>query len=84
MQWKDVEGRTPLIIACLRHDRFDVAKALIDFGANVNAYRPGIALNLFNIFPRSSHQKEILSFSNLPLYFSSLKQVCILNINCHI
>lgn len=41
MQWKDDEGKTPLILACLRHDRFDVAKALIDFGADVNAYQPG-------------------------------------------
>ncbi|KAF3319866.1 putative E3 ubiquitin-protein ligase XBOS34 [Carex littledalei] len=41
IEWKDDEGKTPLIIACLRHDRFDVAKALIDFGADVNAYRPG-------------------------------------------
>ncbi|KAJ4785490.1 RING/U-box superfamily protein [Rhynchospora pubera] len=41
IEWKDDEGKTPLILACLRHDRLDVAKALIDFGADVNAYRPG-------------------------------------------
>lgn len=41
VQWMDKEGKTPLIVACLRHDLVPVAKALIDLGANVNAYRPG-------------------------------------------
>ncbi|KAJ3678501.1 hypothetical protein LUZ60_002304 [Juncus effusus] len=40
-EWKDDEGKTPLILACLRHDLFDVAKTLIELGANINAYRPG-------------------------------------------
>ncbi|RWW05879.1 hypothetical protein BHE74_00049135, partial [Ensete ventricosum] len=41
LQWMDKEGKTPLIVACLRHDLLPVAKALIEMGANVNAYRPG-------------------------------------------
>nr|XP_019702279.1 putative E3 ubiquitin-protein ligase XBAT35 isoform X2 [Elaeis guineensis] len=40
-QWMDKEGKTPLILACMRHDLLHVAKALIEMGANVNAYRPG-------------------------------------------
>jgi ankyrin repeat protein len=44
LQWIDKEGKTPLMVACMRPDLFDVAKALIELGANVNAYRPGILL----------------------------------------
>lgn len=40
-QWMDKEGKTPLILACMRRDLLHVAKALIEMGANVNAYRPG-------------------------------------------
>jgi len=32
------------MVACMRPDLFDVAKVLIELGANVNAYRPGILL----------------------------------------
>ena len=42
MQWIDKEGKTPLIVACLNPQSFDVAKTLIELGANVNAYRPGM------------------------------------------
>lgn len=41
----DKEGKTPLILACLRHDLLPVAKVLIELGANVNAYRPGKKIN---------------------------------------
>jgi ankyrin repeat protein len=44
LQWIDKEGKTPLMLACMRPDLFDVAKVLIELGANVNAYRPGILL----------------------------------------
>ncbi|XP_039058353.1 putative E3 ubiquitin-protein ligase XBAT35 isoform X2 [Hibiscus syriacus] len=41
LEWIDREGKTPLILACLNPKLFDVAKTLIELGANVNAYRPG-------------------------------------------
>ncbi|GMI70407.1 XB3 ortholog 5 in Arabidopsis thaliana [Hibiscus trionum] len=41
LEWIDREGKTPLILACLNPQLFDVAKALIELGANFNAYRPG-------------------------------------------
>lgn len=41
MQWIDKEGKTPLISACMNPELINVAKTLIDLGANVNAYRPG-------------------------------------------
>lgn len=41
LEWIDKEGKTPLILACMRPDLLHVVKALIEFGANVNAYRPG-------------------------------------------
>ncbi|CAL9752561.1 unnamed protein product [Musa acuminata subsp. burmannicoides] len=41
LEWMDKEGKTPLIVACVRHDLLPVAKALIEMGANVNVYRPG-------------------------------------------
>ena len=37
----DREGKTPLIMACMNSELYDVAKTLIELGANVNAYRPG-------------------------------------------
>ncbi|XP_042473079.1 probable E3 ubiquitin-protein ligase XBOS34 [Zingiber officinale] len=41
LEWVDKEGKTPLIVACSRHDLVPVAYALIELGARVNAYRPG-------------------------------------------
>ncbi|PQQ02703.1 putative E3 ubiquitin-protein ligase XBAT35 isoform X1 [Prunus yedoensis var. nudiflora] len=35
------EGKTPLILACINPGLYNVAKSLIELGANVNAYRPG-------------------------------------------
>ncbi|KAL4576763.1 hypothetical protein LXL04_012862 [Taraxacum kok-saghyz] len=39
--WMDKEGKTPLILASMSPQLYDVAKTLIKLGANVNAYRPG-------------------------------------------
>lgn len=41
MQWIDREGKTPLIVACMDSGLINVAKTLIELGANINAYRPG-------------------------------------------
>ncbi|XP_011030496.1 PREDICTED: putative E3 ubiquitin-protein ligase XBAT34 [Populus euphratica] len=41
LEWIDHEGKTPLIVACLDPQLFNVAKTLVELGANVNAYRPG-------------------------------------------
>ncbi|CAI9771246.1 unnamed protein product [Fraxinus pennsylvanica] len=41
LEWIDSEGKTPLIIACMNPALHNVAKTLIELGANVNAYRPG-------------------------------------------
>uniref|UniRef100_A0A2P2L4Z3 Uncharacterized protein n=1 Tax=Rhizophora mucronata TaxID=61149 RepID=A0A2P2L4Z3_RHIMU len=41
LEWIDKDGKTPLIVACMDSGLFNVAKALIEMGANVNAYRPG-------------------------------------------
>ncbi|KAL6522757.1 hypothetical protein OROHE_016604 [Orobanche hederae] len=41
LEWIDSEGKTPLIVACMNLEHYNVAKALIELGANVNAYRPG-------------------------------------------
>ncbi|PKA59246.1 putative E3 ubiquitin-protein ligase XBOS34 [Apostasia shenzhenica] len=41
LEWIDREGKTPLILACMRPDLLHVAKLLIELGANVNVYRPG-------------------------------------------
>ncbi|PQQ07451.1 putative E3 ubiquitin-protein ligase XBAT34 isoform X2 [Prunus yedoensis var. nudiflora] len=41
LEWIDREGKTPLILACINPGLYNVAKSLIELGANVNAYRPG-------------------------------------------
>ncbi|CAI9118162.1 OLC1v1019692C2 [Oldenlandia corymbosa var. corymbosa] len=41
LEWIDKEGKTPLILACMNPGLYDVAKTLIELGANVNAYRAG-------------------------------------------
>ncbi|KAK8980583.1 hypothetical protein V6N11_063183 [Hibiscus sabdariffa] len=41
LEWIDRKGKSPLILACLNPQLFDVAKTLIELGANVNAYSPG-------------------------------------------
>nr|XP_023907518.1 putative E3 ubiquitin-protein ligase XBAT35 [Quercus suber]XP_023907519.1 putative E3 ubiquitin-protein ligase XBAT35 [Quercus suber]XP_023907520.1 putative E3 ubiquitin-protein ligase XBAT35 [Quercus suber]POF16970.1 isoform 2 of putative e3 ubiquitin-protein ligase xbat35 [Quercus suber] len=41
LEWADREGKTPLIVACMNRELFNVAKTLIELGANVNAYSPG-------------------------------------------
>ena len=38
----DRDGKTPLIVASMNPEFYNVAKALIELGANVNAYRPGM------------------------------------------
>jgi len=51
LEWIDKEGKTPLMVACMRPDLLNVAKVLIELGANVNAYRPGTgALLVFFFF----------------------------------
>ena len=47
MQWVDREGKTPLIVACMNSELYNVAKTLIELGANVNAYRPGVFFLIF-------------------------------------
>ncbi|XP_071686052.1 putative E3 ubiquitin-protein ligase XBAT35 [Rutidosis leptorrhynchoides] len=41
LEWMDKEGKTPLMLASMNPQLYDVAKTLIELGANVNAYRPG-------------------------------------------
>ncbi|EYU18316.1 hypothetical protein ABFS82_07G048400 [Erythranthe guttata] len=41
LEWIDKEGKTPLIVACMNPQLYNVANTLIELGANVNAYRPG-------------------------------------------
>ncbi|WVZ62930.1 hypothetical protein U9M48_012620 [Paspalum notatum var. saurae] len=41
LEWIDKDGKTPLMLACMRPDLLNVAKVLVELGANVNAYRPG-------------------------------------------
>lgn len=57
MQWIDRDGKTPLIVACMDSGLYNVAKVLIEMGANVNAYRPGKFLQpesfFFVLFPTS-------------------------------
>ncbi|XP_065876061.1 putative E3 ubiquitin-protein ligase XBAT34 [Euphorbia lathyris] len=41
LEWIDKEGKTPLIVAAMDSGLLNVARTLIEVGANVNAYRPG-------------------------------------------
>ncbi|KAF4349329.1 hypothetical protein G4B88_003161 [Cannabis sativa] len=41
LEWVDRDGKTPLILASMNPELFNVAKTLIELGANVNAYRAG-------------------------------------------
>ncbi|KAI9195908.1 hypothetical protein LWI28_019278 [Acer negundo] len=41
LEWVDKEGKTPLIVACMNPELHNVAKTLLELGANANAYRPG-------------------------------------------
>ncbi|KAM7257685.1 hypothetical protein ACFE04_013426 [Oxalis oulophora] len=41
LEWIDEEGMTPLIFTCMHSSYHNVAKTLIQLGANVNACRPG-------------------------------------------
>ena len=50
LQWADREGKTPLIVACMNHELFDVAKTLIELGANINAYSPGMLMKVLTLF----------------------------------
>ncbi|MCO5568626.1 hypothetical protein L7F22_022325 [Adiantum nelumboides] len=42
LEWIDKEGRTPLILACTRGELLDMAITLLNLGANVDVYRPGM------------------------------------------
>lgn len=42
LEYIDKEGRTPLILACTRGELLDMAITLLNLGANVNIYRPGM------------------------------------------
>nr|XP_043628367.1 putative E3 ubiquitin-protein ligase XBAT35 [Erigeron canadensis] len=41
LEWIDKDGKTPLMLASMDPKVYDVAKTLIELGANVNAYRSG-------------------------------------------
>ncbi|KAI3753211.1 hypothetical protein L2E82_25257 [Cichorium intybus] len=40
LEWMDKEGKTPLILASMNPQLYDVTKTLIELDANVNAYHP--------------------------------------------
>lgn len=42
LQFVDKEGRTPLMLACTRGELFDMVLTLLNLGANVKAYQPGM------------------------------------------
>ncbi|XP_042379416.1 probable E3 ubiquitin-protein ligase XBOS34 isoform X2 [Zingiber officinale] len=78
LEWIDKEGKTPLIVACLRHDLLPVAEALIDLGANVNAYRPGsyAGTPLHHAAKKGCEQM-------VHLLLSHGANPCVLNDDCH-
>ncbi|KHN30573.1 putative E3 ubiquitin-protein ligase XBAT34 [Glycine soja] len=41
LEWRDKDAKTPLIVACMNPRLYNVAKTLIELGANINAFRPG-------------------------------------------
>ncbi|PON64902.1 Cdk-activating kinase assembly factor [Parasponia andersonii] len=41
LEWTGRDGKTPLMVACMNPNLIDIAKTLIQLGANVNAYRHG-------------------------------------------
>ncbi|KAL0392717.1 UNVERIFIED_CONTAM: putative E3 ubiquitin-protein ligase XBAT35 [Sesamum radiatum] len=41
LEWIDSEGKTALVLACMNPELYNVAKTLIELGANINVYRPG-------------------------------------------
>lgn len=57
----DREGKTPLILACMNAELYDVAKTLIELGSNVNAYRPGMSkIFPFLIFLKIGYSKFVV------------------------
>lgn len=66
-QWTDREGKTPLIVACMNPQLYDVAKTLIELGANVNAYRPGKELSAYSIANIELANSAILYVFNVHL-----------------
>ncbi|KAG9445669.1 hypothetical protein H6P81_011797 [Aristolochia fimbriata] len=55
LEWMDKEGKTPLIVACMKPDYIHVARTLIELGANINAYRPGNLTLPKLLYPTSPH-----------------------------
>lgn len=41
LQWIEKQGKTPLILACIKQDGFQIAKLLVELGANIDFHRPG-------------------------------------------
>ncbi|KAH7414983.1 hypothetical protein KP509_14G022000 [Ceratopteris richardii] len=41
LEWKDKQGRTPLLLACSRSELLDMSITLLNLGANTNAYGAG-------------------------------------------
>ncbi|XP_050204838.1 putative E3 ubiquitin-protein ligase XBAT35 [Mercurialis annua] len=66
LEWTDKEGKTALVLACMEPELFNVAKTLIQLGANVNAYRPGrhAGTPLHHASRRGLHQTVLLLLAN--------------------
>ncbi|XP_055959778.1 probable E3 ubiquitin-protein ligase XBOS34 [Mercurialis annua] len=62
LEWVDKEGKTALMVACMEAGLSNVAKTLIQLGANVNAYRPGrhAGTPLHHAAKRGLHQTVLL------------------------
>ncbi|KAJ8749137.1 hypothetical protein K2173_013744 [Erythroxylum novogranatense] len=78
LEWIDQEGKTPLIVACMDSGLFNVAKALIELGANVDAYRPGrhAGTPLHHAAKRGLHE-------TVNLLLSSGANALVRNDDCH-